>query len=69
MERREGPQYDFCGPLLKDLLVSLSGSKKSVKIAISMLFCGRRDPEFHIDFTAFGIVYASTDSARSRVTA
>jgi sirohydrochlorin ferrochelatase len=38
MERREGPEYDFCGPLLKDLLEKLSGEKKVVNVAISMLF-------------------------------
>ena len=38
MERRDGPEYDFCGPLLQDLLEQLAGENKLVNVAISMLF-------------------------------
>jgi sirohydrochlorin ferrochelatase len=38
MERREGPEYDFNGPLLQDLLEKLGGENGSVKVAVSMLF-------------------------------
>ena len=38
MERREGPEYDFAGPLLKDLLDELAREKQHLNIAISMLF-------------------------------
>ncbi len=42
MERREGREYDFSGPLLKDLLDELARQqepgKKHMNIAISMLF-------------------------------
>ncbi len=42
MERREGREYDFSGPLLKDMLDELARQqepgKKPVNIAISMLF-------------------------------
>lgn len=38
MERREGPEYDFNGPLLQDLLEDLARAHGVVKVAISMLF-------------------------------
>ena len=38
MERREGPEYDFNGPLLQDLLMELACAHEVVKVAISMLF-------------------------------
>ena len=38
MERREGPEYDFNGPLLQDLLMELARAHEVVKVAISMLF-------------------------------
>ena len=38
MERREGPEYDFNGPLLSDLLERLARRNERVAIAISMLF-------------------------------
>jgi len=38
MERRPGPEYDFNGPLLQDLLEKLARENEVVNIAISMLF-------------------------------
>jgi sirohydrochlorin ferrochelatase len=38
MERREGPEYDFNGPLLQDLLEKLTREYKVLNVAISMLF-------------------------------
>ena len=38
MERRPGPEYDFNGPLLQDLLEELARENELVNIAISMLF-------------------------------
>ena len=38
MERREGPEYDFNGPLLQDLLEELARAHGVVNVAISMLF-------------------------------
>jgi sirohydrochlorin ferrochelatase len=38
MERREGPDYDFNGPLLEVLLEKLARENKVVNVAISMLF-------------------------------
>ena len=38
MERREGPEYDFSGTLLEDLLEKLARENKVVNVAISMLF-------------------------------
>ena len=38
MERREGPEYDFNGPLLQDLLEKLARENELVNVAISMLF-------------------------------
>jgi len=38
MERREGPEYDFNGPLLQDMLEHLARENGAVNIAISMLF-------------------------------
>jgi len=38
MERREGPAYDFNGPLLQDLLEKLARENRVVTVAISMLF-------------------------------
>ena len=38
MERREGPEYDFNGPLLQDLLEKLARENEVVNVAISMLF-------------------------------
>ena len=38
MERREGPEYDFNGPLLQDLLETLARENEPVNVAISMLF-------------------------------
>lgn len=38
MERREGPEYDFSGPLLTDLLEQLARENEPVNIALSMLF-------------------------------
>ena len=38
MERREGPEYDFNGPLLQDLLEKLARKNEVVNVALSMLF-------------------------------
>jgi len=38
MERREGPEYDFNGSLLQDLLEKLARENKVLNVAISMLF-------------------------------
>ena len=38
MERREGPQYDFNGSLLQDLLDKLGRENEALNVAISMLF-------------------------------
>ena len=38
MERREGPEYDFNGSLLQDLLEKLARENEVLKVAISMLF-------------------------------
>ena len=38
MERRDGPEYDFNGPLLEDLLEKLARENGAVNVAISMLF-------------------------------
>ena len=38
MERREGPEYDFSGPLLKDFLQTLARENDVLNVAISMLF-------------------------------
>jgi len=38
MERREGPGYDFNGPLLQDLLEKLARENEGLNVAISMLF-------------------------------
>ena len=38
MERREGPEYDFNGPLLQDLLENLARENKVLNVAASMLF-------------------------------
>jgi sirohydrochlorin ferrochelatase len=38
MERREGPEYDFNGPLLQDLLEQLARESGAANVAISMLF-------------------------------
>jgi sirohydrochlorin ferrochelatase len=38
MERRDGPEYDFSGPLLEDLLEKLAIENKLANIALSMLF-------------------------------
>jgi len=38
MERRKGPEYDFCGPLLNDLLDELAHKNTRVNVTISMLF-------------------------------
>lgn len=38
MERRDGPEYDFNGPLLEDLLEELARENEVVRVAISMLF-------------------------------
>jgi len=38
MERREGPEYDFNGPLLQDLLEKLARENEVINVAISMLF-------------------------------
>lgn len=38
MERREGPEYDFNGPLLQDLLEKLARKNEDINVAISMLF-------------------------------
>jgi len=38
MERRDGPEYDFNGPLLQDLLEKLGRENGVVNVAISMLF-------------------------------
>ena len=38
MERREGPEYDFNGSLLQDLLEKLGRENEVLNIAISMLF-------------------------------
>ena len=38
MERREGPEYDFNGPLLQDLLEKLGRENGDVNVVISMLF-------------------------------
>jgi sirohydrochlorin ferrochelatase len=38
MERREGPEYDFNGPLLQDLLEELARTHGVVNVVISMLF-------------------------------
>jgi sirohydrochlorin ferrochelatase len=38
MERREGSDYDFSGPLLKDLLKKLARENGILNVAISMLF-------------------------------
>lgn len=38
MERRPGPEYDFNGPLLQDLLETLARENKAVNVAVSMLF-------------------------------
>lgn len=38
MERRAGPEYDFNGPLLQDLLEKLACENGAVNVAISMLF-------------------------------
>ena len=38
MERREGPEYDFSGPLLEDLLEKLARENDVLNVAVSMLF-------------------------------
>lgn len=38
MEKRAGPEYDFCGPLLADLLDELAQENDRLNIAVSMLF-------------------------------
>ncbi|HEY5775754.1 MAG TPA: CbiX/SirB N-terminal domain-containing protein [Xanthomonadales bacterium] len=38
MERREGFEYDFNGPLLQDLLAKLARENEVLNVAISMLF-------------------------------
>lgn len=38
MERREGPKYDFNGPLLQDLLEDLARDNEDLTVAVSMLF-------------------------------
>lgn len=38
MERRAGPEYDFAGPLLKDLLDQLARENQRLNVVISMLF-------------------------------
>lgn len=38
MERRDGPEYDFNGPLLQDLLEELARENGAADVTISMLF-------------------------------
>lgn len=38
MERREGPEYDFSGPLLKNLLEKLASENGVLEVAVAMQF-------------------------------
>ncbi len=38
MERRPGPEYDFNGPLLEDLLNRMAGEKPRQRVVLAMLF-------------------------------
>ena len=38
MERRDGPEYDFNGPLLEELLEELGRENGNIRVAVSMLF-------------------------------